>query len=123
MVKLYTDRFIMTPGPTEIPYRVKLALMKESTNPDLDPDFLRVYNETREKLKHVLNVREGSIYVMTGEAMLGLEAAIANTVKDGTRVLVIANGVFGEGFADLIKAYGGEPLIVENCEECMEEER
>ncbi|MEM0005219.1 MAG: alanine--glyoxylate aminotransferase family protein [Desulfurococcaceae archaeon] len=118
MVKLYTDRFIMTPGPTEIPYRVKLALMKESTNPDLDPDFLRVYNETREKLKHVLNVREGSIYVMTGEAMLGLEAAIANTVKDGTRVLVIANGVFGEGFADLIKAYGGEPLIVENCEEC-----
>jgi Serine-pyruvate aminotransferase/archaeal aspartate aminotransferase len=108
----------MTPGPTEIPYRVKLALMRKTTNPDLDPVFLSVYNETREKLKLILNVKKGSVYVMTGEAMLGLEAAIANTVKNGTKVLVVANGVFGEGFTDLVKAYGGDPVIVENCEEC-----
>lgn len=116
--KFYTDTFIMTPGPTEIPYRVRLALAKRTTNPDLDPEFLRVYNETRSMLRDILNVKKDSLYIMSGEAMLGLEAAIANTVRNGTKVLVIANGVFGEGFADLVKMYGGEPILVENCEEC-----
>lgn len=118
VTRFYTDRFIMTPGPTEIPLRVKLALMRETTNPDLDPEFLEVYNETRSMLKTLLGVSSGSIYVMVGEAMLGLEAAIANTVRRGTKVLVIGNGVFGEGFVDLVKMYGGTPVLVENCDEC-----
>ncbi|MEM4527739.1 MAG: alanine--glyoxylate aminotransferase family protein [Desulfurococcaceae archaeon] len=118
MHKFYTDRFIMTPGPTEIPYRVRSALMRETTNPDLDPEFLEIYNETRSMLRRLLGVYKGSLFIMTGEAMLGLEAAIANTVMNGTKVLVVANGVFGEGFADLVKAYGGVPLLVEACDDC-----
>ncbi|MEM0225204.1 MAG: alanine--glyoxylate aminotransferase family protein, partial [Desulfurococcaceae archaeon] len=118
MIKLYTDRYILTPGPTEIPLRIKLALMKETTNPDLDPEFLTIYNETRDMLRKILGVYKGSVYIMTGEAMLGLEAAVANTVRNGTKVLVVANGVFGEGFIDLVRAYGGEPISVETCEEC-----
>jgi len=117
-LRAYTDRFILTPGPTEIPYRVRLALMKETTNPDLDPEFLEIYNNSRLMLRELLSVRKGSLYIMAGEAMLGLDAALANTIANGTKTLIVGNGVFGEGFADLVKLYGGEPVLVENCEDC-----
>ena len=117
-MRTYTDRFILTPGPTEIPYRVRLALMKETTNPDLDPEFLEIYNDSRLILRELLGVRKGSLYIMAGEAMLGLDAALANTIVNGTKTLIVGNGVFGEGFADLVKLYGGEPVLVENCENC-----
>ena len=110
--RFYTDRLVMTPGPTEIPLRVKRAMVRESINPDLDPSFLELYNGVRDKLRRLLGASKADVYVMAGEAMIGLEAAIANTVKPGDKVVVVANGVFGEGFADLVRAYGGEPLMV-----------
>lgn len=88
-------------------------MTKETTNPDLDPNFLKRYDEVRGKLRNLLGVEKSSLYVMLGEAMLGLEAAIANTVARGTKVLVISNGVLGEGFADLVKMYGGEPVLLQ----------
>jgi len=112
MVKYFTDRLILTPGPTEIPWRVLRALIQKTTNPDLDPKFVEYYNGVRVKIAKMLNASRGTTYVLSGEAMLGLEAAIANTIKDGDKVLVISNGVFGEAFADLVKAYGGKPVIL-----------
>lgn len=111
-MKFYTDRLIMTPGPTEIPLRVKKAMIRETTNPDLDPSFLELYNNVRGKLQKLLNAEKSHIYVMAGEAIMGLEASIANTMKPGDKVIVVANGVFGEGFADIVKAYGGKPLLI-----------
>ncbi|MFB6491437.1 MAG: pyridoxal-phosphate-dependent aminotransferase family protein [Thermoproteus sp. AZ2] len=108
----YTDRLIMTPGPTEIPHRVRMALARETTNPDLDPAFLELYNSVRARLRDLLGARKAKLYVWVGEAMLGLDAAIANTVKEGTKVLVVDNGVYGEGFADLVKLYGGKPITL-----------
>jgi alanine-glyoxylate transaminase/serine-glyoxylate transaminase/serine-pyruvate transaminase len=116
-MRLYTDYFILTPGPTEIPHRIRMALARESTNPDLDPEFLEKYNHVREMLKRLVNAVNGSVYIMVGEAMLGLEAAIANLLNPNDKVLVIANGVFGEGFADIIKAYNGIPILIGTSED------
>ncbi|MBP1450036.1 MAG: alanine--glyoxylate aminotransferase family protein, partial [Thermoproteus sp.] len=111
-MRRFTDKFVLTPGPTEIPHRIRAALARETTNPDLDPAFLELYNSVRARLKDLLGARKADLYVWVGEAMLGLDAAIANAVKEGTKVLVIDNGVFGEGFADLVKAYGGRPITL-----------
>ncbi len=111
-MRSYTDKFIMTPGPTEIPHRIRSALIRETTNPDLDPQFLELYNSVRAKLKRLVGAEKADLYVWVGEAMLGLDAAVANTVKEGTRALVVDNGVYGEGFADLVKLYGGRPITL-----------
>ncbi len=111
-MRFYTDRFILSPGPTGIPHRVRLAMARETTNPDLDPGFLRVYEGVRGKLRELLKAGRSDLYVMAGEAVLGLEAAIANLLRPGDRVVVVANGVFGEGFADIVRMYGGEPILV-----------
>ena len=110
---MYTDKFILTPGPTEIPHRVKQALARETTNPDLDPEFIDYYREVVAKLKKLLGAEKTDTYILLGEAILGLEAAIANLVKEGDKVLVVANGVYGEGFADFVKMYQGEPVLLE----------
>jgi len=112
MVRLYTDRYILSPGPTEIPSRVRLAMARENTNTDLDPDFLSFYNSVRGKIKRLISAGNSDVYLMVGEALMGLEIAVANTVRRGDKVVVIANGVYGEGFADIVRAYGGEPIMV-----------
>ena len=53
---------------------------------------------------------ENKALILGGEGILGLEAACASLTEPGDRVLVIDNGVFGKGFADFVKIYGGEPV-------------
>lgn len=51
------------------------------------------------------------VFVLSEEGILGLEAACASLTEPGDRVLIIDNGVFGEGFKDFVKVYGGNPVL------------
>ncbi|WP_054854249.1 alanine--glyoxylate aminotransferase family protein [Vulcanisaeta distributa] len=113
---LVTDTLIVTPGPTEIPHRILLAMARRTTNPDLDPEFFRRYDEARSMLAEMLGTKRSNIIIWVGEAMSGLEAAIANLVRSGDKVAVLSNGIFGDAFADLVTAYGGTPPIIHRVE-------
>lgn len=54
---------------------------------------------------------ENKALILGGEGILGLEAACASLTEPGDRVLVIDNGIFGNGFADFVKIYGGQPVL------------
>ncbi|WP_427973325.1 pyridoxal-phosphate-dependent aminotransferase family protein [Acidilobus sp.] len=110
MKALFSERLIMTPGPTEVPYRVMMAMTKQETNSDLDPDFLSFYQDLRSRAAKLFGATRSRVYLMIGEAMLGLESAIANTVSRGDKVIVVDNGVYGDAFADLVRSYGGVPV-------------
>lgn len=101
---------LMTPGPTRVRENVRLARSLETTNPDLDPTFYDYYKETCELISKLLNTKNPA-YILSGEGILGLEAACASLTEPGDRVLVIDNGVFGRGFADFVRIYGGEPVL------------
>ncbi|MBL4931279.1 pyridoxal-phosphate-dependent aminotransferase family protein [Clostridium paridis] len=101
------DKLIMTPGPTYIRENVRVALSQEITNPDLDLDFYEFYKETCNKLQTLLKTKN-NILILSGEGILGLEAACASLVEKGDKVLCIENGIYGEGFGDFCKIYGGE---------------
>lgn len=102
--------YIMTPGPTQVRENVRLARSLETTNPDLDLQFYDFYKETCEKIGQFLKTKK-EVRILSGEGILGLEAACASLTEEGDRVLVIDNGIFGEGFADFVKMYGGEPIL------------
>lgn len=102
--------YIMTPGPTQVSENVRLARALETTNPDLDFKFYDFYKETCEKIGEFLNTKN-EVRILGGEGILGLEAACASLTEKGDRVLVIDNGVFGEGFADFVRIYGGEAVF------------
>lgn len=102
--------YIMTPGPTQVRENVRLARALETTNPDLDMQFYDFYRETCERIGDFLNTNN-EVRILSGEGILGLEAACASLTEKGDRVLVIDNGIFGEGFADFVKMYGGEAVF------------
>ncbi len=101
---------IMTAGPTQVRENVRQARSLATTNPDLDEAFYDFYKETCELLEKLLH-SSGTAYVLGGEGILGLEAACASLTEPGDRVLVLDNGIFGKGFADFVKMYGGEPVL------------
>lgn len=101
---------IMTPGPTQVRDNVRLARSLQTTNPDLDESFFKFYKETCEKIGKFLGTNN-EVRILCGEGILGLEAACASLTEKGDRVLVIDNGIFGEGFADFVTMYGGEAIL------------
>ena len=102
---------IYTPGPTDVPPRVLRRMARPITNPDLDPAFAKFYESTQGKLRRLMKTRN-EVLIMSGEGLLGLEAAVASLVKRGDKVLTVTNGVFGDGFVDFVKMYGGVPVVV-----------
>ncbi len=101
---------IMTAGPTQVSENVRMARSLETTNPDLDLEFYEFYKETCDIMQELLH-SSGNAYILSGEGILGLEAACASLTEPGDRVLVLDNGIFGKGFADFVKIYGGEPVL------------
>ena len=101
---------IMTPGPTQVAENVRLARSLECTNPDLDEDFVEFYKETCEKISSLLHTSNETL-ILSGEGILGLEAAIASMTEPGDKVLVLDNGIYGKGFADFVSMYGGKPEL------------
>lgn len=100
---------IMTAGPTQVRENVRMARSLPCTNPDLDPAFFDFYRETCALLSKALHT-DNQALILGGEGILGLEAACASLTEPGDRVLIIDNGVFGKGFADFVKIYGGQPV-------------
>lgn len=101
---------MMTPGPTMVAENVRAARSVETGNPDIDIDFFDFYKETCELYSELLHTKNESL-ILSGEGILGLEAAVASITEAGDRVLVLDNGVFGKGFADFVSMYGGEPVL------------
>lgn len=101
---------MMTPGPTMVAENVRTARSLETGNPDLDLDFFDFYKETCELYSELLHTGNESL-ILSGEGILGLEAAVASLTEHGDRVLVLDNGVFGKGFADFVTMYGGNPVL------------
>lgn len=101
---------VMTPGPTQVKENVRMSMVFERENPDIDESFCEFYHETCSMLSKFFNT-ENEFYILGGEGILGLEAACASLTESGDRVLVIDNGIYGKGFEDFVKMYGGNPVL------------
>lgn len=104
---------ILCAGPTSIDKRVMEVMGESHTNPDIDPEYEKKHRQVEKKISKLLKT-DATSFIMLGEGIIGLEAAICNLVEEKDRVLVLNNGVFGAGFADYVKFYGGESYIYED---------
>lgn len=104
-----SQKLMMTPGPTYVNEKVRGAMAQEITNPDLDAAFYEFYLETCQQLQKLMHTKN-EVLILSGEGILGLEAACASLIEPGDRVLCIDNGIFGKGFGDFVKMYGGVPV-------------
>lgn len=104
------NKITYMPGPTNIRENVRQSRSDKTTNPDVDIEFVEFYKNTCDKIGKIINTKN-NVYILSGEGILGLEAACASLTEKGDRVLIIDNGIFGNGFSDFVKMYGGEAVI------------
>ena len=102
---------LFTPGPTAVPPEVREAMAEPQPNSAVQSAFADRYDRLCANLQEVYNTNH-DVIVPGGEGILGLEAAIASLVAPGDRVCCISNGLYGDGFADFVEDYDGEPELV-----------
>ncbi len=101
------NKTIYTPGPTNLRENVRRARALKTTNPDVDVDFIEFYKETCDRFGEIINTKN-DCYILSGEGILGLEAACASLTEKGDKVLVLDNGLYGRWFDGFVTMYGGE---------------
>ena len=103
-----TERILLGPGPSLISPRVMRAMAAPVLS-HLDPDCLALMDDVRARLARVFRAPEGSLTIaISGTGSSGLEATVANLVGDGTRVLAVVTGYFGDRLAQVCERYGGK---------------
>ena len=97
---------LMIPGPTMVSPRVLRAMARPMLS-HVSKEVVEAYKEALELTKKLF-LTQGKLFILCGSGTLGMEAAIANVVEPGDRVLCVENGFFGEKFKDIVTAHGGE---------------
>jgi len=99
------------PGPTDVPPSVLRAMSKPMMN-HRGPEFAALSASVTSGLKSLLGSNDMDVFPLTCSGTGAMEAAVANLVSPGDKVLVASSGVFGERFAEILKAYGAVVDIV-----------
>jgi aspartate aminotransferase-like enzyme len=71
------------------------------------PEFTAILRRTEEMLQPVLGTRN-RVFLFAGSGTGMMEAALANILAPGERLLIPTHGSFGERFADIARALGAQ---------------
>ncbi len=94
---------LLTPGPTEIPDRVRLAM----ANPMIHhrkPEFVKILQETQTLLQELFGTKE-VVLPLACSGTGAMTAAVHNLFNVGEKVLVINAGKFGERWAKISQTH------------------
>jgi aspartate aminotransferase-like enzyme len=101
---MYRPQNLRIPGPTFVPQAVLAASARPLIN-HRGPEFAALLAALTRALQDFLRT-EHDVLLLTASGSGGMEAAIANTLSSGDKVLVFSCGAFGERFAAICKSYG-----------------
>lgn len=124
------QKLLLGPGPSNTDPRVLRAL-SQPTLGHLDPDFVAIMDQTTELLRYVFNTKNKLTIPVSGTGSAGMEAALANTIEPGDKVIVCAAGVFGERMVDVagragavvckVEAPWGRPIEPDDVQKALKE--
>jgi alanine-glyoxylate transaminase/serine-glyoxylate transaminase/serine-pyruvate transaminase len=105
-------RKLMGPGPSDVAPRV-LQAMSSPLLGHLDPEFIRIMNETQAMLRYAFQTNNPLTLAASGTGSAGMEAAVVNVVEPGDSVLICVNGVFGQRMVDVATRAGAKVNTIE----------
>lgn len=105
-------RILLGAGPSNSHPRV-FAAMVAPTVGHLDPTFIKVMDEVSELLRYAWQTDNEYTIAISGTGSSAMEAAFANVVEPGDRVLVGAAGYFGRRMVDIAGRYGADVRCLE----------
>jgi alanine-glyoxylate transaminase/serine-glyoxylate transaminase/serine-pyruvate transaminase len=104
-------KLLMIPGPIEFEPEVLQAVGAPSSS-HVAPDFIESFGNCLGMMKEVWQCPSGQAFVVAGSGTLAMDLAGANLIEPGDNALVISTGYFGERYADLLKRYGANVVIL-----------
>ncbi|MGE0821515.1 MAG: alanine--glyoxylate aminotransferase family protein [Candidatus Binatia bacterium] len=105
-------RTLLGPGPSNVHPRVLKALATPLVG-HLDPEFLRLMEETKELLRFVFQTKNPLTFPISGTGSAGMETCFVNLLEPGDEVVIGVNGVFGTRMKDVAERCGAIPVIME----------
>ena len=106
--------FLFVPGPTNVPDRVQRAMVV-SMEDHRSPDFPALTNSIIPRLKRLFRTKTGTPFIFPSSGTGCWEAALANTLSPGDRVLAARFGQFGHLWIEMCQRLGLEVDVVD-CE-------
>ena len=107
------ERHLFGPGPSNA-YPEATAALGLPLLGHLDPEFLRIMDETCDRLRRVWGTGNARTLPLSATGSAGMEAAFVNTVSPGDVVVVAVNGLFGQRMCDVAARCGAEVVAVEH---------
>lgn len=104
-------QFLMIPGPTPVPESVLLAMAKHPIG-HRSSEFSEILKEVYADLKWLFQTKR-EVFVFAASGTGAMEAALANLVNQGDKVLSLVMGNFGARWAKIAQSRGA---IVEKLE-------
>jgi alanine-glyoxylate transaminase/serine-glyoxylate transaminase/serine-pyruvate transaminase len=102
-----TTRLLLGPGPSPVSPRVMRAMQAPSLS-HLDADMMALLADISLQLGRVFRAPAGSFsFAVSGTGSAGLEAVVTNLVREGTPVVALVNGYFGDRLASVCERAGG----------------
>ena len=94
------------PGPTPVPQDILDAVAHPMVDHRGRP-FAALIQRVTERLKDFYLTKQ-DVLILSASGTGGMEAAVANTLSPGDKVLVVSIGAFGDRFAAIADTYGAE---------------
>ena len=98
--------FLMIPGPTPVPETVLVELTRHPIG-HRSKEFSDIFMSCIEDLKWLGKTNNSSVFIYTASGTGAMEAAIANVLSPGDKVLYLVIGVFGKRFSQIAQVFGG----------------
>ncbi|MDX6322412.1 MAG: alanine-glyoxylate transaminase / serine-glyoxylate transaminase / serine-pyruvate transaminase [Propionibacteriaceae bacterium] len=107
------ERHLFGPGPSN-PYPEATAALALPLLGHLDPEFIKIMDETCESLRTVWGTGNARTLPLSATGSAGMEAAFVNTVGPGDVAVIAVNGLFGQRMCDVAGRCGAEVVAVEH---------
>ena len=103
---------LFSPGPVMTSARVKAALVHHDVC-HRDGDYSAVVARLQDKLRPVFGASpEHETLLITGSGTAGMEMAISSAIPPGKKLLVVANGAFGERLEEIAALHSIERVVL-----------
>ena len=112
----HRERVLLNPGPAVVSDRIHRAV----AGPDLchrEPEYSELFGRVRDKLFEVAGVGgDWSLAILAGSGTAAMEAMVGASVRQGRRLLVCRNGIYGDRLATIAERLGIQVVSVRAAE-------
>ncbi|MCX8060223.1 MAG: aminotransferase class V-fold PLP-dependent enzyme, partial [Aquificaceae bacterium] len=104
-----TRERLFTPGPVELPEKVRETLGRQIIHHRTE-EFRKAFLELRELFKKLIGEPSENLVFFSSSGTGAMESVVLNFFREGEEVLVINGGKFGERWLKLAQHWGLKPV-------------